>query len=113
MGRRTMTEREFRFRESDSVLIVESDSGLECRFDLGLGDRKMKIKKKVSIEDLKPFLKKGYVAMDANGNWYWYREKPDVTLEYFDPFDDYYSLNCFDIKRFKGNWKNSLSECGG
>lgn len=30
----------------------------------------------IKIEQLLPLLKKGWVAMDENGRWYWYSEKP-------------------------------------
>ena len=30
-------------------------------------------------DDVKNFLKSGYIAMDASGNWHWYQEKPVRT----------------------------------
>lgn len=30
----------------------------------------------INIKDIIPFMKKGWVAMDKNGEWWWYSEKP-------------------------------------
>ena len=37
----------------------------------------------IKITDLIPMLKNGWVAMDNNGAWWWYNEKPtyDIDLE--------------------------------
>ena len=67
----------------------------------------------IDIKVLLPLLKKGWVAMDKNGNWHWYKEKP-----YIEKY--YYSWNSgmpvsfiggFNIKP-ADNWENSLMECG-
>lgn len=68
--------------------------------------------KPISIEVLKPLLKKGYVAMDADGTWCWFNEKPFYEDNNFEATDDLYYLTMFKIKRFEGDWHNSVSECG-
>lgn len=30
----------------------------------------------INIQDIIPFMKKGWVAMDKNGRWFWYKRKP-------------------------------------
>lgn len=67
----------------------------------------------ISIAVLLPFLKKGWVAMDKNGNWYWYSEKP-IILEnsYWSASKGHnYSINGFNFKLAE-DWRNSLMECG-
>ena len=67
----------------------------------------------IDIEVLLPLLNKGWVAMDKNGDWYWFKEKP-----YIEKY--YYSWNSglpvsfiggFNIKPAE-NWEESLQECG-
>ena len=67
----------------------------------------------IDITVLLPLLKKGWVAMDKNSNWHWYKEKP-----YIEKY--YYSWNSgmpvsfiggFNIKPAE-NWEESLQECG-
>ena len=29
----------------------------------------------INIQDLIPFMKEGWVAMDKNGDWYWFKNK--------------------------------------
>ena len=35
----------------------------------------------IKIEDLIPLLREGWVAMDANGEWWWYEERPFTNTE--------------------------------
>lgn len=67
----------------------------------------------IDIKVLLPLFKKGWVAMDKNGGWHWYKEKP-----YIEKF--YHSWNSgmpvsfiggFNIKPAE-NWETSLMECG-
>ena len=67
--------------------------------------------KPIDIEVLKPLLRKGYVAMDKNGSWCWYKEKPQINLDMWKNNSSYIFLFCFNIKP-AGNWENSLMECG-
>ena len=66
----------------------------------------------IKIEQLIPFMKKGWVAMDANGEWNWFDKKPvkDKNFSQWLPNgNDYYycSLICFDIPP-ADDWKKSL-----
>ena len=79
----------------------------------------------MKIQDLlnqsKPCWK--YAAMDWDGTWYLYQEKPYVeddtlvwTSEYeFDSFEHFAKDvgNIFDIEPFDGDWKDSLVVRGG
>lgn len=68
----------------------------------------------VKITDIIPFMNHGWVAMDSNGEWYWYDLKPFVENEYnwcnglhgcaFD-------LCMFDIEPVD-DWKQSLIKIG-
>lgn len=73
------------------------------------------MKKKIKIDDLVPFIKKGWICCDQQGFWRWYRTKPFVfkspilngwcnfefgTIEFFGKM--------FDIEPFDGDWKKSL-----
>ena len=70
--------------------------------------------KQITIYDLLPLLKKGWVAMDKDGTWGWYLKRPDSILDIWEtPYEDEcFKANCmfycFKIKRFKGDWRDSL-----
>lgn len=71
--------------------------------------------KHITIYELLPLLRKGYVAMEKNGIWYWYAHKPapdniGIWISLSD--GDLYELSAFDIERFDGDWKDSLIKCG-
>ena len=63
------------------------------------------------IEVLKPLLKKGWVAMDKDGYWYWYDEKPYARQSSWGYNSLCAHLDVFNIKPVE-NWENSLMECG-
>lgn len=71
----------------------------------------------IKIYELLPLLRKGYAAMDKNGEWWWYSAKPDVDTELSTRW---HGLACevaplsdsFNIVPFDGDWKDSLMECG-
>ena len=65
----------------------------------------------ISIEVLLPLLKKGWVAMDYNKNWYWYPLKPKHDSTTWVTEKPAYYLAAFNIKPAE-NWENSLMECG-
>lgn len=65
----------------------------------------------IDIEVLKPFLKKGWVAMDEDGSWCWYEEKPQLHRDLWNNNSYYIFLSCFNIKPVE-NWETSLMECG-
>lgn len=67
--------------------------------------------KQITIYDLLPLLKKGWVAMNANGRWFFYNYKPKKghfgNYWYMSrPYE--YALNLFNIAPFDGDWKDSL-----
>ena len=70
--------------------------------------------KQIAIDDLMPLLKKGWVAMDKNGHWYWYSTKPRLYTgqsKWKSTCYDYIRINTFEMKDFipfDGNWKDSL-----
>ena len=65
--------------------------------------------KQIKIEELIPFMKKGWVACDKDGIWCWYSKKPKkCTVFWRKCFCHYSMLNeCFNIVPAK-DWKNSL-----
>lgn len=71
---------------------------------------------KAEIEDISPFIKQGYVAMDANGRWRWYKHKPHTNEskgmwlrdEIEHPWCD---LWCLDIEPVD-DWTKSLIKIG-
>ena len=65
----------------------------------------------IDIKVLKPLLRKGYVAMDKDGGWYWYDEKPYICWSLWRYTSLYTRLDIFNIKPVE-NWKDSLMECG-
>lgn len=69
----------------------------------------------IKIEDLLPLLKKGYVAMDKSGVWFWYSRKPLIARDAEEwRFVDgcARTLGMFDLAPYAGDWKDSLMECG-
>lgn len=75
--------------------------------------------KQITIYDLLPLLRKGYVSMDENGLWRWCEDEPTPDDHFWDFGDtiDLISHCClsdvFNIAPFDGDWKDSLMECGG
>ena len=70
--------------------------------------------KPIDIEVLLPLLKKGWVAMDEDGDWYFFTNKPYVNLKAMDwrPNDiEFWKIRLFNLKPAT-DWKNSLMECG-
>lgn len=68
----------------------------------------------INIEDLIPLLRKGYVAMDKDGRWTWYKEKPIQISECYvcnPKCLEFCVLYVFDITPAK-YWKKSLRKVG-
>ena len=74
--------------------------------------------KKITIDELIPLLKKGWVAMDKDGQWWWFGKKPNGKNKYGRwrfpksslsfPHRLYSEKLClFDIERVE-DWKDSL-----
>lgn len=73
----------------------------------------------ITIYELLPHLKKGWVAMDKDGQWVWYKIKPHPnkdlgiwTHNRLLLYDKFFILGAFKIDCFDGDWKDSLMECG-
>ena len=67
----------------------------------------------IDITVLLPLLKKGWVAMDKNGSWHWYKEKPYIEKYYYswNSGSPVCFIGGFNIKPVE-NWMDSLQECG-
>ena len=73
----------------------------------------------MKIQELLPRLNKGWVAMDKDGSWYWYKRKPRYNLRNgcwcvrpVDGFPCRLPREALLIE-FDGDWKDSLMKCGG
>ena len=69
--------------------------------------------KQITIYDLLPLLKSGWVAMDEDGTWCWFKSKPSMGNCGWCSLDYEYSLICLDycfkkLAPFDGSWKDSL-----
>lgn len=66
----------------------------------------------IDIKALLPLLKKGYVAMDKSGNWFWFSGMPIKDWTFWRAGGKSTSgLSSFNIKPAK-DWETSLMECG-
>lgn len=71
--------------------------------------------KTITIDELIPLLKSGYVSMDIEGEWWYHSQKP-VCFETDGRFfvtgykngHSWLLQEVFNIKKFKGDWKDSL-----
>lgn len=64
----------------------------------------------IDIKVLLPLLKKGWVAMDNSGEWWWYSERPEIKNGQWLSVD-WEALRAFNLKPAE-NWETSLMECG-
>lgn len=68
----------------------------------------------IDIEVLLPLLKKGWVAMDKDEDWYFFTNKPYVNLKAMDWRSndiEFWKIRLFNLKPAT-DWTNSLMECG-
>lgn len=70
---------------------------------------KMSEKKQITIYELLPLLRKGFVCMEPYGEWEWFKQKPDKS-SYAWSAGGLSLHRFFDIKKFDGDWKDSLME---
>lgn len=61
----------------------------------------------IKINDLFPFLRPGWVAMDGNGEWHWYEDRPALLYPYWLGVDINLS-KAFNIAPFDGFVEDSL-----
>lgn len=72
----------------------------------------------INIQDIIPFMKDGWVAMDSRGNWWWFEMKPVKGKEYklwHHRSSSYLDLRlsvAFDIAP-ADDWTKSLIKVGG
>lgn len=70
----------------------------------------------INIQDIIPFMKKGWVAMDKNGSWWLYSKKPFIRGEHwYEEGNSSIGLidnDVFDIAP-TDDWTKSLIKVGG
>lgn len=72
----------------------------------------------VHINNLKPILKKGWIAKDKHGKWFWYSQQPYINTMFEDcwsaPLSGFaVALNLvIDIEDDGINWKKSCQKVG-
>ena len=69
----------------------------------------------INIQDLIPFMRKGWVAMDECCEWIWYSHKPAIRKRrkiFTIGIGTMFPLNCFDIAP-ADDWTKSLIKVGG
>lgn len=70
----------------------------------------------INIQDIIPFMKKGWVAMDETGVWYYYEQEPEmsdsITGGYWHSWDNVRISDVFDIAP-ADDWTKSLIKVGG
>ena len=63
--------------------------------------------KKITIDELMPFLKKGWVAMDEDGTWLWFSKKPKIGNHVWLWEGVIRFLDMCKLKK-ENDWKDSL-----
>ena len=98
--------------------IFESYESAEKHAEMLLDWRKALVAnskgEQIDIKALLPLLKKGWVAMDEDGDWYFFTNKPYVNLKAMDWRTndiEFWKIRLFNLKPAT-DWKNSLMECG-
>lgn len=68
----------------------------------------------INIQDIIPFMKKGWVAMDKNKQWWFFDKKPKATKTVWlsDGDIEEYLNDVFDIAP-ADDWKKSLIQVKG
>lgn len=63
--------------------------------------------KQITIYDLLPLLKKGWVAYEQVFGWHFFEKKPKATSKCWEDFGIAMEI-FFNIAPFGGDWKDSL-----
>lgn len=64
----------------------------------------------IGVKVLLPLLRKGWIAMDKSGNWYWYEKKPAIKDSRWETVEsNYHILSAFNLEPAE-DWQNSLME---
>ena len=66
----------------------------------------------IDIKVLLPLLRKGWVAMDKDGKWFWYPYKPIKEIYNWRPSCGILVMFFFFNLKPAENWEDSLMECG-
>lgn len=73
----------------------------------------------INIQDIIPFMKDGWVAMDEDGEWHWWQNEPEQRIKndvfsYWWELDGYMVClsNVYDIAP-ADDWTKSLLKVGG
>ena len=67
----------------------------------------------IDIQVLLPLMKKGWVAMDKDGDWFWYENKPFKEINFWDSKTGMFEEMFFPINiKPSEDWETSLVECG-
>lgn len=69
----------------------------------------------IDIQDIIPFMKDGWVAMDKSGKWFWYDDnEPEINYDFeeWDNQNDCEGIGGFDIAP-ADDWTKSLIKVGG
>lgn len=73
--------------------------------------------KQIKIEELIPFMKKGWVACNKDGTWWWYSAKPklEIWYGYWDCYGKYFEEISYIFKNIipAKDWTKSLIKVGG
>lgn len=69
-------------------------------------------KKQITIYELLPLLKPGWVVMDSDNRWWYYASRPAKTRWGWTSDDPRLGClaNLFTVAPFDGDWKDSLME---
>ena len=65
----------------------------------------------INIQDITPFMRKGWVAMDKDGEWYWFEDKPSKYSNSWTGVFPFNNLGAFDIAS-ADDWTQSLIKVG-
>lgn len=72
----------------------------------------------INIQDIIPFMKKGWVAMDKSGEWLWWENEPErakqhnIWIKKQPDSSEWYNIShIFDIAP-ANNWTKSLIKVG-
>lgn len=67
----------------------------------------------INIQDIIPFMREGWVAMNASGDWWWFAKEPHQMYNYWWNSESYIdTFNAFDITP-ADDWTKSLIKVGG
>lgn len=69
--------------------------------------------KQIDIQELIPYLKRGYVSMDKDGTWLYCKNKPKKEDQWWIPQNCWFICldTMFDIKEVQ-DWEKSLIKVG-